>query len=398
MCTYASADDSTRVLKIYHDSDYSNHKASADAMKMGFMAALGEINNEVQGYKLVLVEKDHRGNSNRSFLTMRQFLADPDAIAILGGLHSPPYIKYRNFINENGILLLVPWAAGGPITRYPDGENWVYRLSIDDTKAGFKLVEHARQALQCKSMHVLLENTAWGKSNHKTISATIGDDSQIEVTWFNWNTQQSSARIIIRDIINSGADCIIFVGNAVEGSHFVNAMASFPESSRLPIVSHWGITGGNFLASTKDALQQGVKLHFIQSCFSLRDYKQLPQARKAVESAKAVFPKLSEKIEVLPAPTGFIHSYDLGRLFVAAISKIAISGDIKQNRSALRHTLENIKTPISGLIKTYRSPFSPWSEKHDDAHEALGLEDFCMAQYADDGGVTLLSELKAGAQ
>ncbi|WP_343043967.1 ABC transporter substrate-binding protein [Pseudoalteromonas caenipelagi] len=394
---YANADDSTRILKIYHDSDYSNHKASAIAMKMGFMAALADVNFTVQGYQLELVEKDHRGNSNRSLLNMRQFLEDPDAIAVLGGLHSPPYIKYRNFINENGIILLIPWAAGGSITRYPDGENWVYRLSIDDTKAGFKLVEHARQDLHCESMHALLENTPWGKSNHKTLSAAAADN-QMKVTWFNWNAQLSSARIIIRDIINSDADCVIFVGNALEGSHFVNAMASFPKSSRIPIVSHWGITGGDFLTSTKDALQQGVRVHFIQSCFSLRDYKQHPQARKAVESAKAIYPTLAEGIEVLPAPTGFVHSYDLGKLFVEAISNITLSADVKQNRAALRRALENIKTPVVGLIKTYQVPFSSWSQEHDDAHEALGLEDFCMAQYADDGGVTLLSEPKAGAK
>ncbi|BBN83531.1 hypothetical protein PA25_35160 [Pseudoalteromonas sp. A25] len=361
------------------------------------MAALSEVNNQIQGYKLVVVEKDHRGNSNRSFLNMRQFLKDPDAIAILGGLHSPPYIKYRNFINENGILLLVPWAAGGPITRYPSADNWVFRLSIDDTKAGYKLVAHAKQTLKCKSMHALLENTPWGKSNHKTILSAAGKEDALKVTWFNWNTQFNSARIIVRDIVNSDADCILFVGNAIEGSHFVNAMASIAEPSRLPIVSHWGITGGNFLSSTKEALQQGVVLHFIQSCFSLRHYQQQPQARKAVASARAIFPKLTKHIEILPAPTGFVHSYDLGKLLLAAMSNITLSGDIKQMRLTLRNALENIAMPVSGLIKTYQAPFSMWTEETPDAHEALGLEDFCLAQYANDGGVTLLSEPKQEA-
>ena len=33
------------------------------------------------------------------------------------------------------------------------------------------------------------------------------------------------------------------------------------------------------------------------------------------------------------------------------------------------------------LIKTYHKPFSSWSPAQDDAHEALGLEDFCMARF-----------------
>ena len=84
-------------------------------MKMGLMSALAQINNQIQGYQLVFVEKDHRGNSNRSLLHMKQFLEDPDAIAMLGGLHSPPYIKYRDFINENG-----GFTAGSVGSRRPD--------------------------------------------------------------------------------------------------------------------------------------------------------------------------------------------------------------------------------------------------------------------------------------
>ncbi|CAH9050030.1 hypothetical protein PSECIP111951_00105 [Pseudoalteromonas holothuriae] len=390
---YANAEDKARVLKIYHDSDYSNHRASANAMKMGLLTALAEVNNQVQGYQLQLVEKDHRGNSNRSLLHIRQFIDDSDALAILGGLHSPPYIKYRNFINENGVLLLIPWAAGGPITRYPDGVNWVYRLSIDDTKAGFTLVEHAKRALKCKSIHTLLENTPWGKSNDKTIRDAAGVNNAPAVTWFNWNTQLNSAKIMIREIIQSDADCIVFVGNALEGSHFVNAMLSFPKELQIPIVSHWGITGGNFWSSARTALQQGVVLHFIQSCFSLRNYKRYPRAKATVTSAQALFPAAMKNIEILPAPTGFVHSYDLGRLLISALSNTTLTDDIKHNRAALRDALEQINLPVVGLIKTYEVPFSTWSADNDDAHEALGLADFCMAKYDDDGGVVLLPQL-----
>jgi len=52
-----------------------------------------------------------------------------------------PYIKNRGLINKNNIPLLVPWAAGGPITRYPQSDNWVFRLSIDDSKAGIRISE-----------------------------------------------------------------------------------------------------------------------------------------------------------------------------------------------------------------------------------------------------------------
>ena len=82
---------------------------------------------------------------------MKEFIKDEKALFVLGGLHSPPYIKNRSFINENKIPLLLPWSAGGPITRYPNGDNWVFRLSIDDTKAGIRISEFALKNFSCKN-------------------------------------------------------------------------------------------------------------------------------------------------------------------------------------------------------------------------------------------------------
>ncbi|MBQ4850401.1 ABC transporter substrate-binding protein [Pseudoalteromonas sp. MMG012] len=389
---FASNED--KILKIYHDSDYSNHHASAQAMKMGFMTALAQVNNTVQGFKIEFVEKDHRGNSNRSLLHMRQFLKDPQAFIILGGLHSPPYIKNRNYINENEILLLVPWAAGGPITRYPSDNNWVFRVSIDDTKAGYKIASYAVDSLNCSNPHMLLESTPWGQSNEKTIRAalkkTTVKQADINVTWFNWNTQLNRSKIILRDIINSKADCILFVGNAIEGKYFVKAMGSLPDNLRLPIISHWGITGGNFYASVKDELQKNLALNFIQSCFSLKHRPLTEEGRRAILAGQALFPDKLADPDRLAAPAGFVHSYDIGKILIAALQQTPLTGNLTQDRKRLKDSLENLKKPVVGLLKTYTKPFSEWSEENPDAHEALGLEDICMASFDEFGGINVL--------
>lgn len=174
-----------RVFNIYHDSDYSTHGQSANAMKMGFMTALTQQQANFEDIEFNFIEKDHRGNSNRSLQHMKQFLADPNALFVLGGLHSSPYIKYKNFINQNDILLLVPWAAGGPITRYAASKNWVFRLSVDDTKAGYRIVSYAKQQLNCQRPYMLLEQTPWGKSNFATMSKALAQKGEANVTWFS---------------------------------------------------------------------------------------------------------------------------------------------------------------------------------------------------------------------
>ena len=180
------------------------------------LTALAEINHNVQDYQLTLIEKDNRGNANRSLLHMQQFLKDPNALVFIGGLHSPPYIKNREFINKNKLLLLLPWAAGGSITRYPSDDNWVFRLSVDDTKAGYRMAQFATQTLNCKNPLLLLEDTPWGKSNNNTMLKAFGDIKP-QVKWFNWNTKINNAKLMLHQIKNTPAECILFVGNAIEG-------------------------------------------------------------------------------------------------------------------------------------------------------------------------------------
>jgi branched-chain amino acid transport system substrate-binding protein len=378
-------------MTIYHDADYSIHAESAQSMAMGFKTALAEVGNSIQGYDIKLVIKDHRGNSKRSLHHMRQFLDDPTALFVLGGLHSPPYIQNRTFINQNGVLLLVPWAAGGPITRYPDGINWVFRLSIDDTKAGVRIAEFALDEKHCQNPHLLLEETPWGKSNFKTLSSAVMKRLQQQpgVTWFGWNTKVNTARILLREARQKGADCLLFVGNAFEGEGFARAMASLDQDRRLPIISHWGITGGDFHVKVPPSLRRHLDLHFIQTCFSFMSPGQTTLSKQVLARARNLFPDRIEHPGDITAPAGFIHAYDLGRILVAALGQIQLTGDIDTDRAALRNALERIEQPVEGLIKTYHRPFSPWSATHDDAHEALGLNDFCMARFDDHNRILL---------
>ncbi|MEM5545077.1 ABC transporter substrate-binding protein [Pseudoalteromonas fuliginea] len=387
--TYA---ENIKTLTIYHDSDYSNHNESAYAMKMGALTALAEINNNVQGYQINFIEKDNRGNSNRSLLHMQQFLKDSNALVFLGGLHSPPYIKNRDFINKNKLLLLVPWAAGGPITRYPDAKNWVFRLSVDDTKAGHRMAQFATQTLGCQKPQLLLENTPWGKSNNIAMSKALGN-IKTKVNWFNWNIKANSAKIILREIISDQADCILFVGNALEGAEIINAMASFVENKRVPIISHWGITGGDFFTNVEHAIKSNLNLHFIQSCFSFLTKPQTKLTKNVVNQALSLSPP-SIAPEKLDSPAGFIHAYDLTKILLQAISQTTLTDDIQKNRANIRLALENLNQPIDGLIKQYKQPFTLWSSDDPDAHEALGLDDLCMANYKPDGSIHILNNLE----
>jgi signal transduction histidine kinase len=58
--------------------------------------------------------------------------------------------------------------------------------------------------------------------------------------------------------------------------------------------------------------------------------------------------------------------------------------------SYVKVTVEHLEAPVSGLIRIYQRPFSPYSKNNPDAHEALSMEDYVMARYWDDGTIIIL--------
>jgi len=373
--------NSNKTLTVYHDADYSLNQVSAKAMRMGLLTAFDEVNDEVQGFRLTLKEKNHRGNIKRSLLTMKNFVKDEKAIFVLGGLHSPQYIKNRTFINDNQIPLLIPWAAGGPITRYPSSSNSVFRLSVDDTKAGIRISEFALNNLSCKKPHLLLEDTPWGKSNQRTMSSYLKEKVPFGVSLFGWNIKENSARIMIRNIISENHDCIFLVGNFNETHQFIEAMMGMDKDKKIPIISHWGATGGNVDLIFTEQVKAAISFHFIQSCYSLSSSDQSSFQRSVFARAKKLFPGEFISPQQVKAPAGFIHAYDLGRLAISALQQIILTGNIKQDRLLFIQALESLQKPVQGLIKEYDRPYSAWNEQQQDAHEALRLENFCMATF-----------------
>mgnify|MGYP001586287008 CR=1 FL=1 len=379
-------------VRIYLDAAWTGATTSSDAIEQGIRTALDEVGNQLAGRPVELVVKDHHGNTRRSKSNLNEYLADEQALVVFAGLHSPPLVANRNFINEQGILVLDPWAAAGPITRYPSPTNSIFRLSVDDLRAGPFLVAHTVKAHGSLKPALLLEETAWGLSSEKSMSTALSAQGlePSTVKWFNWNLKPAGARILLREIVESKADAIILVANATEGKVIAEAMADLPSDVRLPIISHWGITGGDFAQTIGPALRAEIDLCFIQTRFSFISDLDDTFGNAVFERAKKLFPDTIRSREDIHAPVGFIHAYDLTRILIAAVEQCGLSGEIRNDRVSVRDALENLQSPVQGLIKRYERPFCPYSEAMPDAHEALTVSDYAMAYYGTNNEIRLI--------
>ncbi|MDN3610146.1 ABC transporter substrate-binding protein [Vibrio ostreicida] len=377
------------VLRVYLDADRTGHLESALSIEHGVKVAFAQVNNQLSDIPVEFVTTDHRGNVLRSKKNMERFIKDANGLVYIGGLHSPPFIRYREYINQSKMLTLVPWAAGTPITRYPSAEdNYVFRLSVDDSKVGNILVNYALKQ-KCQQPHLILENTGWGKSNYRAMMSALPENltDRVQTSWFNWGIKDVDARILIREAQSSGGDCVLLVSNSREGKLIVESVAQMDID--MPIYSHWGITGGRFAQDVPYDSRNKAKLRFIQSCFNFYSSDSNSFNQAVFKDAQTLFPAHFEDTNI-QAPAGFVHGYDLAKVFIEAARTVELSQDAQSNRTAMKQALESLKTPVQGLIKEYNSPFSPFDEDNFDAHEALNSNDFCMALYDENNAVKLL--------
>lgn len=367
--TEGRSSEELRPIIIGLNADMSAADAeSGEAIRRGAMVAITEINGTggVLGRPLALEIRDHRRNPARGVVNTRELANNPEVVAILGGKHTPVILAELETIHRRAIPYLIPWAAGTPLVDNDYHPNFIFRLSVRDELAGQFLIDHSHQR-GFRRLGLLLEQTGWGRSNEfaLTMASRKSNLFVARTEWFNWGEQDFSAAI--QRLSEAGAEAIIFVGNSPDGVNFIKALATAPQPRQLPVVSHWGIAGGDFTEPLGDILQQ-VDLVFLQT-FSFFNPPHPQRAEEFLRGYRQLFPAAA--IADLAAPTGMAHAYDLVHLLAKAISQ---AGEVDRGR--VRDELEKLKFH-PGLVRDYAPPFTP------EYHEALGREDFQMARFVD---------------
>lgn len=359
-------------VRVGLDAEFGlDNSTSAQAVELGLRSAIGEINRAggvLGGRPVELVTKDHRSMPARGIRNLEEFARMPDLVAVFGGRFSPVIIEQLPTLKATKTLFLATWSSADMIVDNGMHPNYVYRLSLRDSLAMPKLLDTARK----RGLHrvgLLLTNTSWGRSNltaAEKFTATNKDIRIVQTAWYNWRDQTLVARY--QALRNAGAQAIVLVANDDEAAVLVREVAALPKAERLPILSHWGVTGGEFTRQAGPALHQ-VDFSVIQTFSFFQADKQ--RLARFMASAAAVSP--IRRIEDIEGPVGVAHAYDLMHILAKAID-LAGSTD----RKAVRDALEKVRE-YRGLIKTYAPPFTPVR------HEALSARELLIARYRKDG-------------
>jgi branched-chain amino acid transport system substrate-binding protein len=346
---------------------------SGTAIHRGIVLAVNEINatGGVLGRRLDLVIRDNRGNPDRGIDNIEEFAAMPDLVAVVGGIHTPVALAEIDTIHREQLIYLGPWAAGTPLVDNGHEPNFVFRVSVRDEFAGEFLIDAARDRGFTRP-GLLLWRTGWGRSNEAAmINAMRNQGIEVAgVEWFNTSEQDMSDQIDA--LMYAGADVVMLVANPRDGLTIVNNMAARHVENRLPIISHWGITGGDFYAAGREAISK-IDLTFLQT-YSFYE-PTFPERSDAFFKAYCARFGGCDSYADIVSPVGSVHAYDLVHLLARAMDQAGTT-----DRTQVRSALESLDR-YEGLARVYEPAFT--AERHD----ALDASDFRLCRYGDGGAI-----------
>lgn len=366
----ASAQDKPPIVLGLHADMSSGSATAGEAIRRGALLAISELNAQgglLGGRKLELVVRDHHGVPARAESQLPELAEMPNLVAVLGGLHGAAMLSSVPYIHAHQLLFIGTWASTQALIEHGLTPSYTFRVSARDPLVGEFLVSKALKRGRTR-VGLLLERSAWGRSNERSMGEALARRklAPAGVQWFNWADEDMNAQLSALE--RAGAQAILLVANAPEGSTAIKSMARRPKDKRVPLYAHWGISGGNFVEMAGPALSE-VELYVFQT-FSFMGAKD-PRTQDFMAAYHQMFG--TKRAEDITAPVGTAHAYDAVKLLAMAIQKAGTT-----ERSKVRDALEQLG-PYKGLIRTYQPAFTP------SRHEALELSDYRLTTFTPEG-------------
>ncbi len=360
-------------IKIGHVAALSGGSAqSGEAITRGLTIAIDEINAKgglLGGRKLELIQRDDESTPPKGLTAARELVFKEKVAVIFGGIDSPVAFAMLPLLNKEKVPHMAVWAAGTGITRNGANPNYIFRVSAVDVLVDVKLLEYANKKFGAKKAGLVLINNPWGESNEKGLTEAVKSNPAIQIAGIE-KFENNDVDLVpqLTRLREKGADVLILVGNAAPGAQMMKARERL--GWKVPVVSHWGISGGRFPELTGPTAGEA---HFVQT-YSFFG-KLSPVGERVLAALKAKYPAIKGPGDIF-APIGTANAYDAMHLVALAIEQAkSTDGD------AIRTALEDLKTSYTGLIKTYNKPFAA------NNHDALGPSDYIMVHYQGDSVV-----------
>ncbi|MBD1852548.1 ABC transporter substrate-binding protein [Leptolyngbya sp. FACHB-711] len=360
----STAEASSEPIKIGLVAAITGGSAlSGESIIRGLAIAIDEINQKggiLGGRSLELVTRDDESTPARGVAAARELIEQEKVAAVFGGIDSPVSIAMMPVIHELQVPYMGVWAAATKITQNGHDPNFAFRVSANDNIVDRFLIKHVSEAYGKPKVGLMLVNNPWGESNEagfKQWAPEYGVEVGAIEKFNDTDTDMSAQLARLKD---AGVGAVLLVGNAAPGAQVMKSLTRIGWD--VPVVSHWGISGGRF---PELAGKAASKVVFVQTHSFFGE--QNATGQKVMAALKDKY-KLNSPGEIL-APVGTANAYDAMHLTALAIETAGSTEGPK-----VREAFYSLPT-YEGLIKTYNRSFTP------ENHDALNEDDYILVQW-----------------
>ena len=359
-----SAGASAQDIKLGYNGDLSASPSaqSGQAAVLGMEAAIADLNaaGGALGRKFTLVTRDDVSAPPKSIQNMSDLVDNEKVVAVFGPTNSGNAMAWKHIANQKKIPVLGNVGSGTDITKpmSPGADNYMFRVSMVDREQVAALMAYVKKnASTSKVIGFMAETTGYGQGGLKDMEeiAKLQGIKPAAIERFGVGDTDMTSQL--GKLKSAGVDTVIVWA---QGTPIAQLIRSMEKINYFPLtLTSWAADNITFYDAAGKTLAE--KPIFMRTV-----------SESKTPSQQKLFDRIGSKLKAPGSFSFALHGYDSVLILTQAL-KQANSTD----GSAIRLALEDLKTPVSGLLKTYDKPFSKAS------HEALTAKDLVWIRWKD---------------
>jgi len=351
-------------IKLGYNGDLSASPSaqSGQAAVLGMEAAIADINaaGGVLGKKLSLVTRDDVSQPPKSIQNMSDLIDNEKVVAVFGPTNSGNAMAWKHIANQKKIPVIGNVGSGTDITKpmSPGADNYMFRISMVDREQVAALMAYVKKsAATSKVVGLMAETTGYGQGGLKDMEEIAALQGIKPAATERFGVADTDMTSLLSKMKAAGVDTVVVWA---QGTPIAQLIRSMEKINYFPLtLTSWAADNITFYDAAGKALAE--KPIFMRTVSETRT----PAQQK-------LFDRLGSKLKAPGSFSFALHGYDSVLILTQAM-KQANSTD----GNAVRLALEDLKTPVQGVLKTYDKPFSATK------HEALTAKDFVWIRWKD---------------
>jgi len=349
-------------IKLGFNGDLSASPSaqSGRAGVLGIEAAIEDINaaGGVLGRKLSLVSRDDQSQPPKSIQNLRDLIDNEKVVAVFGPTNSGNALAWKHIPNQKKVVSMGMIGSGTDITKpmSAGAENYMFRVSMMDREQVAALVAYALKS-GAKKIGVMGETTGYGQGGVKDLLEILKLHNIEPVGVEKFAVSDTDMTSQLNKLKSAGADTLMVWA---QGTPIGQLVRSMDKINYFPtLLTSWAADNITYFDAAGKALAD--KPVFLRT-----------MADPATPKQKKLYDRIGSK---LAAPSAFpfaVHGYDATLLVAAAIRQAGST-----DGSKMREALEDMKSPVDGVMKVYTKPFSKTDR------EGLTAEDLVFIKWRD---------------